>query len=68
MAQVLSGNLYEMKYAINRQVSTLLIEATSVDEADTAVLNHASSQPGYGGQEIRIVAVSVIYEQAHDPV
>jgi hypothetical protein len=61
MATILTGSLFKVRYMVGgRMLPALLIHAENMDEADQAVLLHAGDQPGYGGEEVRIVASTAI--------
>lgn len=58
-ARVAAGKAFRMTYSVGGRVqpSVLVVDALDVDAADRAVLLHAAGQAGYGGEEVRILAV-----------
>lgn len=59
--RTITGNVYRVRYAVAGAVRpAVLVEASSASDADTAVLLHASAQPGYAGEEIRVLALEEI--------
>lgn len=58
---ILSQKLYKMRYAVGASVKpALVIHAEKMDDADAEVLLYASEQPGYQGEEIRILSATEI--------
>jgi hypothetical protein len=58
-ARVAAGKAFRMTYSVGGKVQppVLVVDALDVDAADRAVLLHAAGQAGYGGEEVRILAV-----------
>lgn len=58
---ILTQKLFKMRYAVDNAVQEpVIVHASDMDHADTAVLMHAAEQPGYEGGAVRILAATEI--------
>lgn len=61
MSRIVAGKLFKMICSVGGIVrAPLIVEADTMDEADTAVTLFASQQPDYGGERIRILSATEI--------